>query len=44
VVMINYKGNLLNKLKNGDRIIVVGKVIGQNFLGQIYLEAYDIKK
>jgi len=44
VVMVNYKGSLLNKLKNGDKIAVIGKIIGQNYLGQIYLEGYEIYK
>jgi len=45
VVIVNYKGSLLNKLKNGDKIAVIGKIIGQNYYyGQIYLEGYDVYK
>lgn len=42
VVMVNFKGSLLNKLKNGDKISVLGTIIGQNFYGQIYLEANEL--
>ena len=42
VVMINYNGSLLNQLKNGDHPAVRGKVIGQNFFGQIYVEANEL--
>ena len=44
IVMVNYKGSLLNKLKNDDKIAVLGKIVGQNFRGQIYLEGYNIYK
>jgi len=43
IVRVNYKGSLLNKLKDGDKIAVIGKIIGQNYYyGQIYLEGYEI--
>ena len=42
VVMINYNGSLLNQLKNGDHPAVKGKIIGQNFFGQIYVEANEL--
>lgn len=44
VVMVNYKGSLLNKVYNGDMVKLSGKIIGQNFLGQIYIEGYEINK
>lgn len=42
VVMINYNGSLLNQLKNGNHLAVMGKIIGQNFYGQIYIEANEL--
>lgn len=42
VVMINYKGSLLNQLENGDHPAVKGRIVGQNFYGQIYVEANEL--
>lgn len=44
VVIVNYKGNLINKIKNDDMVTISGKIIGQNYLGQIYVEGYEIYK
>jgi len=44
VVMVNYKGSLLGEVENDDMVAVSGKIIGQNSLGQIYVEGYEIYK
>lgn len=44
VVMVNYKGLLDFNFQNGDQAIMVGKIIGQNIFGQIYLEGYGVFK
>lgn len=44
VVMINYKGSLINRIKNDEMVTISGKIIGQNFFGQIYIEGYEISK
>lgn len=44
IVIVNQKGSLDFSFNNGDQIVVIGKIIGQNFLGQIYLEGYGVFK
>jgi len=44
IVTVNFKGHIGFSIKNNDEVEVHGKIIGQNFLGQIYIEGNKINK
>lgn len=43
-ITVNYNGHIGFDIKNGTLVKIRGKIIGQNFLGQIYLAGENLSK